>query len=422
MSDNGSNEPDLWANTGNQPPTPPATPPTPPATPPTLAAPGGDPTQVQPTTPPNVPADPGATTVQPTTPGPLDAPAGNLPPGMQPPAPPAPPGPGDLPPEEPGSDRPEWLIPAAVAAAIAVVVAGVVILFALDNDDSDTLATLDTSTTAVVEETTIPPDLIATETTVETETTTAPDTTIEPATTLEPTTTLAPTTTAPPSTEPPATDPPGPTPPGAVRVAGSEYPINRSCVTFPLAPNSGEIQVTSHLFYIGDTPAIVERWFDEGASGVTYREGRTSFQVGEPIDLDEGYSLIATSGAENFEVSVNPAGTATDCGNSGSIVFANPDGSPQYTHNLVDACAIPTGAGFRVIGYGSDLAWVDLDDTSGNYIMTFEDPTFPTASGPADFVADSSDYSWSATIGDQNIDVFASDGELRNCTNADLPG
>ena len=342
---------------------------------------------------------------------------------MQPPAPPTPPGPGEIPPEDAGPDRPDWLIPAAIAAAVAIVVAGVVILFALDDDDPDTLVTLDSSTTSVVEETTIPPDTIGTETTIEPETTLETETTVEPTTTLEPTTTAAPTT-APPATDPPATTPAGPTPaaPGTVLVAGSEYPIARSCFTLPLAPDSGELQVTSHLFFIGDTPAIVERWFDEGAAtGGAYREGRTTFQVSAPIDLDEGYALTATSGAESFDVSANPSTTVTDCGDSGSIVFANPDGSPQYTHNLVDTCAISTDAGFRVIGYGSDSAWVDLDDRSGEYVMTFEDPTFPTASGPAEFVADSSDYSWSATIGDQNIDVFANDGELRDCTSADLP-
>lgn len=372
MTDHRNNsEPDLWANTGNQPSVPPPPP----------TGPAGDPTLVQPTT----PGQPEPTAIQPLTPGPLNTPtppagivAGS---GMPPARPPAPPtgggGPGGAGPGGPGgagSDRPAWLVPGAIGLGIGVVAVLAIFLLTRDGGD-DTISTDVSSTTSILPETTLATETtivdstIAADTTIAAETTLAPDTTAAP-TTAAPTT-AAPTTAAPSTAAPTTAAPIGITPaaPGTALVAGTEYNLVSGCTMSPVPGYS----ISSYVVMTEAGPLLIESGNDEGnAFGFFSDAGNALDTEGYEDFEDGGFGMYAVQGDNAFEVAVNPAGLSTDaCETAGSVRISDP-AAPEfgYTHGVVDACA--TTAPLDYLGYLTEGATVRIvDNEDGTAVVTF---------------------------------------------------
>ena len=139
--------------------------------------------------------------------------AGDLPPGA-PPAPPGGPGGpgGPFEPFEPFEEEPWYRRRGPLAAAIGVGLALLFLLIAFliwlfSDDDDDSLATIDNTSTTIETTTTVPESTTTVEqtTTSTADTSTSTSTTTTTTTTVAPTTTEATTTTSPPTTLPPAT-------------------------------------------------------------------------------------------------------------------------------------------------------------------------------------------------------------------------
>ncbi len=391
MTDHGNdNEPDLWANTGNQPSVPPA--------PPLANDPAADPTIAQPPS----PGLPEPTAIQPITPGPLNSPAapagvvaGSGMPPARPPQPPmggGPGGPGG--PMGPGSERPAWLVPGAIGLGVGVLAAFVIFLIARDSGD-DTVSTDVSTTTSIVPETTLPTETtivdttIATETTIVTETTIAAETTLAPETTVAPTTapptTVAPTTAAPTTAAPTTVAPAGITPaaPGQVLVAGRALDIVSGCTSNP-APGYG---LRSFVAFDDSTVVVVEEGNDEGNAFGLFSDNGGGIDTGEYEDFgDGGFGMLAFQGDGFFEVAANPGDLAV--GPCDTVRLSDP-AAPEfgYTHGIVDMCA--TTAPFRAIGYLSEGGTIRIvDNEDGTAQLTFDSSTLFSATDPAATITD----------------------------------
>jgi hypothetical protein len=384
MTDHGNdNEPDLWANTGNQPSVPPV--------PPLANDPANDPTIAQPA----APGQPDPTMVQPVTPGPLGAPvaaagivAGSGMPPARPPSTPTGGGPGGpggpgAPggPNDPDSERPAWLIPGAIGLGVGVLAALLIFLITRNGDD-DTLST-DGATTTIETETTLPTETSIVDTTIAGETTIAPETTLPTETTVPPSTvaptTVAPTTAAPTTAAPPA----GITPaaPGQILVAGQAYDIASACTSNPV-PGYGLVSYVA----LGDFgPLVVEEGIDEGNAFGLFSDGGNAIDTDDYEDLGSaGFGMIAFQGDSGFEVAANPTGVSVEaCESRGTVRLSDP-AAPEfgYHHGIVDMCA--TTGPFRAIGYLSEGGTVRVaDNGNGTASVTFDSSDLFDATDPA---------------------------------------
>lgn len=440
MTDHGSdNEPDLWANTGNQPFVPPTADPAGGGTvDPTIAQPTlpGEPTAVQPA----VPSEPTPTTVQPVTPGPLNAPAASAaaagyvtgpgaPPPAQPPSPPSggPGSPGG--PSGPGSGRPAWAAPAAIGVLVAVVAAGLIYLITRDGESDDVVSTDVTTTTTIVPETTIAAETtIASETTIAAETTIATETTIAPETTVAPTT--APPTTAPPTTAAPTTTAPeGITPaqPGQALVAGMASNIASGCTTSP-APG---YSVRSYVTVTESGPLIIEEGNDEGNAFGMFSDSGNPIDTEEYTELSDGFGMFALQGDGGFEVAVNPGDLAVeDCSTRGSARLSDPAAPDSgYNYGVVDICATTTplraiayiseGGNIRVVDNGDGTAQITLN-TIDLFDATDPDATITDAGGRLTITGE---VTGSTIDGDttQAINFEFDSSAARACTGSESP-
>jgi hypothetical protein len=425
MTDQGSdNEPDLWANTGNQPFVPP--------------------TAVQPA----VPSKPEPTAVQPVTPGPLSAPAASAavagyvtgpgtPPPVQPPNPPSggPGGPGSPGgPSGPGSGRPAWAAPAAIGVLVAVVAAGLIYLITRDDDGDDIVSTDVSTTTAIGPETTIAAETtIATETTVTTETTIATETTITTETTVAPTTaaptTAAPTTAAPTTVAPTTTAPEGITPsqPGQALVAGVASNIASGCTTIP-APG---YSVRSYVTLTESGPLIIEEGNDDGNTFGLFSDSGNPIDTEEYTELGDGFGMIVLQGDGGFEVAVNPDDVVVEeCSTLGSARLSDPAAPDSgYNYGVVDVCATTTpfraiayiseGGNIRVVDNGDGTAQVTLN-TSDLFDATDPDATITDAGGRLTIIGA---VTGSTIDGDttQAINFEFDSSAARACTSSESP-
>ncbi len=333
------------------------------------------------------PATPDPTLVQPTVGG---APP-PIPPGGGPP-PTGPPGggpPGDYP-----DERPVWLLPVAAGLVGSLVLGLVLVLLLRDGGGDDTATTTTLSLTGTtVSSSTIP------ETTIEATTTseTTPETTIDTTTTVaettttseSPTTTQSTTTTSTTTTSTTTTTtepPPPPLPdPGFALVDGITYPLQASCFTVPLAPNSGEYQVASYLITTGSSRLVLDRWSDEGGS-----QGLDGdfVDVGESLDssdlegeaVNDPFTAIMTpagGGEPSFEVAVNPpAGGPENCLDTVQTRDGDNSELSQYTRAVLDVCAVkPDPALLDVAGIASEGGMFDvIDNGDGTVELTYSDP------------------------------------------------
>ena len=250
--------------------------------------------------------------------------------------------PPDEHPEDGTDGRPAWLVPAGAGLAIGLVIALIAVLLVRGGDDDEAAATSTTvETIATVPETTTAPTTVPATTAPATTApaTTAPATTA-PATTAPATTapaTTAPATTAPATTEPaPTTTTPGgltPASPNMIRIADTEYPIERVCQTVPFEGFTGDYLVESYLYFdeVG-APWVVERWFDEGgASGVYFGDQLEVTDLGA-----DGFGFTFFEGDSEVPAAVNPGSSQPqDCG--GNVVEVAANGS-QRIYTIVDVC------------------------------------------------------------------------------------
>jgi hypothetical protein len=393
MTEHGNdNEPDLWANTGNQPFVPPV--------PPVANDPATDPTIAQPP----IPGQPEPTAIQPVTPGPLNSPAaaasagvvaGSGMPPARPPVPPTgggpggPAGPGG--PTGPGSEQPAWLVPGAIGLGVAVL-AALVIFFVTRGGDEDALSTDVSSTTSIVPETTLPSATTIVATTIATDTTIAAETTLAPETTIAPETTVAPTTAAPttaPTTAAPTTAAPeGITPaaPGQILIANSAFDIVSACTSNPV-PGYG---VVSYVAFGDLGPLVVEEGNDEGNVFGMFSDRGIAIETGDYEDLgDAGFGMLASEGDGAFEVAANPGDiTVGLCDTRGTVRLSDP-AAPEFGYNygIVDMCA--STSPFRAIGYlseGGTLRIVDNGDDTAQ--ITFDTIDLFSATDPVATITD----------------------------------
>ncbi|NND76068.1 MAG: hypothetical protein HKN44_13780 [Ilumatobacter sp.] len=274
--------------------------------------------------------------------------------------------------------RPSWLMPAVLGLLIGLVVAVVAVVVTQgDGDEIVTGATNPVETTPAV--TDPAPDTAADATTTPaadppsatdgpTPSTTefflppssAPVTTAPPDSTTASDTTAPDTTAAPVTTAAPAA-PDGPIVPaddGFARVGGTQFPIERTCVTRPFEPNSVEYVVFSYLFRNeAGVPQIADHWFDEGGvTGGSYSDGGRAVPSGyEFLGADE-FALTLRTDAGTTRVAVNPpADGATDC--PGRMVTNDAD-TPDFasTRTIVDVCFGSQAGPLQYVAYLSEGA------------------------------------------------------------------
>lgn len=117
---------------------------------------------------------------------------------------------------------------------------------------------------------------------------------------------------------------------GFVRIAGDEFPIERTCVSNPLPGFS----VTTHVFDDNGRPEVVELGIDEGnIFGLVFGEGYDVVDFG-----DDGFGMEVQEGDSVFSVSVNPSGAEpTNC--PGEFTISSPR-NPDFSmsHAVVDLC------------------------------------------------------------------------------------
>lgn len=430
MTDHGNaSEPDLWANTGNRPSTPPD---------PSLAnEPGVDPTSMQPT-----PGQPEPTTVQPVTPGPLNTPpapagivAGSGMPPTRPPSGPSGGGPGG--PDDPmnsGSHRPAWVIPAAIGIGVGLLAALSIFLISRDGDN-DTLSTDASTTTSIPTETTIAPATTVVDTTIAAETTIAAATTLAPATTVAPETTIAPATstaptTAVPTTAAPTTAPPAgitPAAPGQALVAAEAYDIVSACSTSPVPG----YQVTSYVVFGQFGPLLIEEAVDEGNAFGFFSDAGNAIDTADYVDLgDAGFGMLAFEGDGSFEVAANPSGVTVEaCEIQGTVRLSDP-AAPEfgYTHGIVDICS--TNEPLRALGYLSEGGTIRIvDNEDGTAQITFDSANLFSATDPAATITAAArlqidgEVTGSTIDGDttQTINIDLDSSPARDCFGSESP-
>ncbi|RLE20329.1 MAG: hypothetical protein DRJ50_10915, partial [Actinobacteria bacterium] len=197
------------------------------------------------------------------------------------------------------------------AGLVGSLVLGLVLVLLLRDDGNDNA---DTDNTLALTGTTVPESSIP-ETTIEPTTTSdaTPETTLEATTTsidATTTTTEAPATSTTSSTSTTTTTttttapPPVLPDPGFAIVDGTTYPLQASCFTVPLSPNSGEYQVASYLATTSSGRLVLDRWSDEGNfNGLD----------GNLVDTDEPLESSEFSG-DSVSGSFTATMTATDGG------------------------------------------------------------------------------------------------------------
>ena len=121
-------------------------------------------------------------------------------------------------------------------------------------------------------------------------------------------------------------------------------------------------------------------------------------------------------------VADGPDGAADqNCPDSGSIRKFDGSDTSQYTYSIIDACSVSTDVGPRVNANGSDSSWVDLNNESGEYVMTFGDPFSGNDSAPAPVVSDAGELAWTSNLNGQAFKVTVEEAVLRDSNNNDLP-
>ncbi|MBV1894734.1 MAG: hypothetical protein KUG57_11840, partial [Ilumatobacteraceae bacterium] len=358
----GQDEPtsdEVWANTNPASPPPSESGPEQPSTPPI-----DDPTSVLPVTDPSTPAG-GSGGASPGGPG-------------------APPPRGGPPQDGSSGERPPWLLPVA-AGLVGSLVVGLTLLVVLSDDDNN-----DTSDKA--SETTLPdtnsPAATATPTSTTTSepvpsssteatqstTLTASTVEVQPATTLSTTTT----TTSPAATSTTSTtvseDLPPPTEPdpGTAVIDGSVYPLEASCLSVPLQPDSADLRVASYLVDASFGRLVFDRWEDNGfADGLD----ATDIDSGEAFDVSDllGSGLSGPFSASlswpddlsaTFDVAFGPPrGGPIDCLDTLQTRDADSDPASRYTRAILDVCTTVPGPGLLdVTGVASESALFNILD------------------------------------------------------------
>lgn len=244
-------------------------------------------------------------------------------------------------------------------------------------------------------------------------------------------------TETPADTAPPATSAAGaaitPTSDGTVRVAGIEYPIERTCLTQPFAPDGGDYVVFSYLFADGTgVPQIVEQWFmDGGATGASYSDG--GFPVGvdyAPLGADQ-FSVSLRRPGGPVEVVVNPAEAGpAECG--GTIATSDPT-TPDfaYTRTVVDACFGAEAGPLQYVGYLSDGGKFTATPNAGSgstlryaepFVEMYVDPDAALTGLPDGLeirgTASSDGFAGAVT---KDIVVTLRNDVIRTCTEHDTP-
>ncbi|MDG1391362.1 MAG: hypothetical protein P8P69_04870 [Ilumatobacter sp.] len=340
--------------------------------------------------------------------------------------PPVPP----VPPTNPGSERPAWLIPGAIALGLGALAALAIFLIIKSGDD-DTISTDASTTTTTAPGTTLAPETtVASETTIAPETTVTPPTTIASETTIAPETTVTPETTAPPTSAAPTTAPPtgtAPAAPGTALVAGTVYDIVHACTTSPVPG----YQVTSYVAVADFGPLVIEQGIDEGNAFGLYSEAGIPIDTGEYTDLgDDGFAMLAFEGGGSFEVAANPSGISpVECASLGTVRLSDP-AAPQfgYTHGIVDLCS--TNAPFRALGYLSEGGTIGIvDNGDGTAQVTFDSANLFSATDPAAAITAGErlqidgEVTGSTIEGDttQTISIDLDDTTQRSCSDSENP-
>ena len=380
----------------------------------------------RPAVPPNEPTVPAPTTPDPTMVQPT---VGGAPPPLPPGGGPPPPGGG--PPDGDPPERPAWLLPVA-AGLIGSLVLGLVLVLLLRDDGNDNA---DTGTTLALTGTTVPGSSIP-ETTIEPTTTSeaAPETTLEttttstdeattttteaPETTTSTTTTSSTTTSTTTTTAPPPVLPD----PGFATVDGVTYPLQASCFTVPLSPNSGEYQVASYLVTTSSGRLVLDRWSDEGnfngldGNLVDTDEPLESSELsGESVNSSFTATMTAADGGSpSFDVAVNPpVGGPVDCFDTVQTRNGDNDEFSQYTRAVLDICTTNSGpALLYVVGIASEGGRFEVvDDGADTVELTYSDPT---TSGPLTDPAATLSFDETIVFYDGRVVGEGSDPEIRN--------
>ena len=380
----------------------------------------------RPAVPPNEPTVPAPTTPDPTMVQPT---VGGAPPPLPPGGGPPPPGGG--PPDGDPPERPAWLLPVA-AGLIGSLVLGLVLVLLLRDDGNDNA---DTGTTLALTGTTVPGSSIP-ETTIEPTTTSeaAPETTLEttttstdeattttteaPETTTSTTTTSSTTTSTTTTTAPPPVLPD----PGFATVDGVTYPLQASCFTVPLSPNSGEYQVASYLVTTNSSRLVLDRWSDEGnfngldGNLVDTDEPLESSELsGESVNSSFTATMTAADGGSpSFDVAVNPpVGGPVDCFDTVQTRNGDNDEFSQYTRAVLDICTTNSGpALLYVVGIASEGGRFEVvDDGAETVELTYSDPT---TSGPLTDPAATLSFDETIVFYDGRVVGEGSDPEIRN--------
>lgn len=163
-------------------------------------------------------------------------------------------------------------------------------------------------------------------------------------------------------------------------VDGQTLEIASSCFVVPLAPNSAELQVASHLLFTRDGRLVLDRWVDGGTGGLDgeYVDEAT---VLEATALDGGAvtgpftaTLRPVGGGRDVEVTVNPD-RSPECPDTIRTRDADDSELSQYTHAILDVCTVrPGGDRLDVAGIGSDGARFAIDDNGdGTVELQFTD-------------------------------------------------
>jgi hypothetical protein len=380
----------------------------------------------RPAVPPNEPTVPAPTTPDPTMVQPT---VGGAPPPLPPGGGPPPPGGG--PPDGDPPERPAWLLPVAAGLIGSLVLGLVLVLLLRDdgNDNADTGTTLALTGTTVpgssIPETTIEPTTTseaASETTLETTTTSTDEatttTTEAPETTTSTTTTSSTTTSTTTTTAPPPVLPD----PGFATVDGVTYPLQASCFTVPLSPNSGEYQVASYLVTTNSSRLVLDRWSDEGnfngldGNLVDTDEPLESSELsGESVNSSFTATMTAADGGSpSFDVAVNPpVGGPVDCFDTVQTRNGDNDEFSQYTRAVVDICTTNLGpALLYVVGIASEGGRFEVvDDGADTVELTYSDPT---TSGPLTDPAATLSFDETIVFYDGRVVGEGSDPEIRN--------
>ena len=370
----GQDEPtsdEVWANTNPASPPPSESGPEQPSTPPI-----DDPTSVLPVTDPSTPAG-GSGGASPGGPG-------------------APPPRGGPPQDGSSGERPPWLLPVA-AGLVGSLVVGLTLLVVLSDDDNNdtsdkasetTLPDTNSPATTATPTSTTTSEPVPSSSTEATQSTTLTASTVEvqPATTLSTTTT----TTSPAATSTTSTtvseDLPPPTEPdpGTAVIDGSVYPLEASCLSVPLQPDSADLRVASYLVDASFGRLVFDRWEDNGfADGLD----ATDIDSGEAFDVSDllGSGLSGPFSASlswpddlsaTFDVAFGPPrGGPIDCLDTLQTRDADSDPASRYTRAILDVCTTVPGPGLLdVTGVASESALFNiLDNGDGTASLAYGD-------------------------------------------------